>query len=84
MQVTEQRLAEIEETCRQVHGAAFARRCLQKIEESGQISPVQRYFGLHYRASEMPQGNEDYVRQLQACGFHWFEKWSPALEDKGE
>jgi nitroreductase len=84
VQVTEQRLVEIAETCREVHGQAFARRCLQRIEETGRISPVQRYFGLHYRASEMPRGNEDYVRHIQECGFHWFEKWSPALDGEGE
>jgi nitroreductase len=84
VQVTEQRLAEIAETCRQVHGQAFARQCLQKIEETRQISPVQRYFGLHYRASEMPRGNQDYVRHIQACGLHWFEEWSPILDGEGE
>ena len=84
VQVTEQHLTEIAETCRQVYGQAFAQQCLQRIEENGHISPVQRYFGLHYRANEMPRGNEDYVRHIQECGFHWFEEWSPALDHEGE
>jgi len=82
VQVTEQRLAEIAETCRQVHGQAFVQRCLQKIEETGQISPVQRYFGLHYRASEMPRGNSDYMRLFHECGLDWFEEWSTAPDSK--
>lgn len=80
VQITEQRLAEIAEVCRQVHGAEFAQRCIQKIEETGHITPVQRYFGLHYRANELSEGNEDYLALMQECGFHWFKEWHPAQD----
>jgi FMN reductase [NAD(P)H] len=84
VQITEQRLAEIAEVCRQVHGAGFAQKCIQKIEEIGHITPVQRYFGLHYRANELVEGNEDYLALMQECGFDWFIKWAPVQDREKE
>ena len=81
--ITPERLETIAEVCRQVHGEAFARACLARIEETGHITPVQRYFGLHYRANLMPTGNRAYLELMKQFGFYWFEEWQPAEDDAG-
>jgi FMN reductase [NAD(P)H] len=78
VELTDERVAQVEEVCRQVHGSDYAKQCRQRIEEQGYISAVQRYFGLHYRANEMPQGNDEYLALMRERGFNWFEPWSPA------
>jgi nitroreductase len=77
VQITEERLSKIAQVCQQAHGDEFAQECVKKIEETGYIIPVQRYFGLHYRANEMPQGNEAYLKLMEESGFHWFSEWLP-------
>ena len=42
---------------------------------------MQRYFGLHYRADQMLEGREEYLRTIQDFGFDWF---SPSPPDIGE
>ena len=79
---TEERLAQVAEVCRDVHGSAFAGQCLARIEEQGYISAVQRYFGLHYRANLMPQGNDEYLDLMRERGLVWFEPWSPIEEEQ--
>ena len=76
--VTESRLERMAEVCRQAHGEAFARQCVARARETGHITPIQRYFGLHYRANEMPVGNEAFLAVLQEAGLDWFKEWSPA------
>ncbi|NCQ53573.1 MAG: hypothetical protein GW803_05880, partial [Caldiserica bacterium] len=60
-----------------VHGGKFAEKCIKKIKENGHINPVQRYFGLHYVASIMPQNNETYLKLMEKAGFDWFRKYNP-------
>ena len=83
VRITEERLKTIADVCRKVHGAEFAEKCVSKIEERGYITPVQRYFGLHYRADFMPEGNEKYVELMEASGFGWFKAFS-AMETEQE
>jgi FMN reductase [NAD(P)H] len=75
VQITEQRLETISEVCRQVHGEEFAKRCVERIRETGYITPVQRYFGLHYRANAMPKGNDDFLKLMEEFGFNWFKTY---------
>ena len=77
VQITEERLEKIESVCRKVHGEAFARRCLERIEENGYINPVQRYFGMHYCADEMPERNDTFLKVMEEFGFSWFRKYEP-------
>jgi len=81
VQITEERLQVIAEVCRQAHGEEFAKKCIERIEETGHITPVQRYFGLHYRANVMPKGNEAYLKLMEEFGFYWFKEWL-AAEDR--
>jgi FMN reductase [NAD(P)H] len=80
VEITESRLAEIAEVCRQVHGAEHAAACLRRIEQNGYIRPVQRYFGLHYRANLMPEGNDEYLALMRERSFEWFQRWTPVEE----
>ena len=77
VQITEDRLEAMAEVCREVHGQAFAQKCLDKVKQTGYITPVQRYFGLHYRANAMPQGNESFLELMEAFGFSWFKPYQP-------
>jgi len=79
---TPERIERIAEVCRQVHGEAFAQACVDRIEESGYINAVQRYFGLHYQANEMPLGNKEYLETMERFGFHWFREFQ-LLDDGG-
>jgi FMN reductase [NAD(P)H] len=80
VEITDERLEQVAAVCRQVHGSAFAEQCLGRIEDQGYISAVQRYFGLHYRANLMPQGNDEYLALMRERGFDWFNAWSPLEE----
>jgi nitroreductase len=75
--ITEERLETMAQVCREVHGEEFARRCVEKVKETGYITPVQRYFGLHYRANLMPQGNDTYLELMAEFGFNWFKPFQP-------
>lgn len=75
--ITDNRLSQIKEVCRKVHGNEFAKECVNKIKENGYISPVQRYFALHYNADVMPRDNKRYLQLMKDCGFHWFEEYNP-------
>ncbi|MCW4037083.1 MAG: nitroreductase family protein [Candidatus Bathyarchaeota archaeon] len=80
VEITEERLDTIRGVCSKVHGERFAERCVERIRENGYISPVQRYFGLHYRADRMPEGNLEYLRLMEESGFGWFNEYSPTKE----
>jgi nitroreductase len=75
--ITDEALRTYEKTCRRSHGADFAAGALERVKERGAFNAVQRYFGLHYRADELPQGNDEYQRIMEQFGFHWFRKWEP-------
>jgi nitroreductase len=78
VKITEDRLNTISDVCREVHGEEFAERCVRRVEENGEFSAVQRYFGLHYRANLMPRGNLDYLGLMEEFGFGWFKEYHPS------
>ncbi len=82
IEATPERIEQIAEVCRQVHGEAFARACVERIKETGHITAVQRYFGLHYRANEMPLGNKEYLETMERFGFDWFKEFQ-LLDEEG-
>jgi FMN reductase [NAD(P)H] len=75
IEMTEERLEKIHNVCTKVHGTDFAARCIERIKRAGYINAAQRYFGLHYEADLMPEGNEDFVAITKELGFNWFEKF---------
>lgn len=77
VEITDQRLTEMERVCRRVHGEEFARRALERIDKQGRISVVQRYFGLHYTADLMAEDNDDFLQIMEEFGFNWFKTWKP-------
>jgi FMN reductase [NAD(P)H] len=75
--ITDENLQTMRQVCETVHDKEFADACLQRIKEQGYINPVQRYFGLHYRADHMPEKNTTFMEWIELCGFKWFRKYQP-------
>lgn len=75
LEITEERLETILRVCRQVHGEDFAKKCYERIKANGYINRAQRYFGLHYRADLMPEGNDNYLKLMKEFGFNCFQKY---------
>ena len=75
IEITEDRLKRMAEVCTKVHGCDFADKCITHIKKMGYINVAQRYFGLHYEADLMPEGNEQFVAITKELGFNWFEKF---------
>lgn len=82
--VTEERLEALLKVCRVVHGEEFASRCAERVKENGFINRAQRYFGLHYRADLMPEGNDEYLRFMEEFGFNWFKQYQPSTTSSTE
>ncbi len=80
--INEERLERMSEVCRRVHGKEFAQKCLSKIKEQGYINWAQRYFGLHYPADVMPEGNENFMKAFEDLGFDWFKEFELLAESK--
>jgi nitroreductase len=75
---TDERIERIRKVCWKVHGNDFAQTCIDDIEQKGYINVAQRYFGLHYSADIMPDGNDGFLAMIKECGFNWFEVYKPA------
>ncbi len=78
VEITDSRLKQIDEVCRKIHGKDFADNCLARIKEQSYINAAQRYFGLHYAADLMSEGNDDFIKIMKESGFNWFEKYEPS------
>ncbi len=75
-------LEKISRACRAAGGEALERECLERIRREGRIRMAQRYFGTHYVADEMPEGNDEYLAIFEEFGFDWFKKFIPFDERK--
>ncbi|HMK95305.1 MAG TPA: nitroreductase family protein [Candidatus Limnocylindrales bacterium] len=75
--LTNERLEEILKVCRVVHGRKFEEKCAEKMKTDGFVNVPQNYFGLHYRANLMPEGNDQYLKVMEESGFNWFKKYNP-------
>ncbi len=69
-----------EEVCRLAHGDKFASEAMEQVRKQGYFNAIQNYFGLHYVAHFMPEGNEDYLNMMKESGFGWFEKFEPQIK----
>ncbi|HAD81090.1 MAG: hypothetical protein A2509_07925 [Candidatus Edwardsbacteria bacterium RIFOXYD12_FULL_50_11] len=77
IEITPDRLKRFKDVCLKVGGRKFADKCLARAKKQGYISPVQRYFGLHYVADGMPTGNSRFLKQFENFGFGWFRDYKP-------
>ena len=73
IQMTDENMKKMYKVCKAVEGEKFAKKAIERIKEKGYITPVQRYFGLHYRADEMAAGNDKLMRVIGNFGFGWFK-----------
>ena len=76
-EVTDELLEKISRASSAAGGQAFAKKCLESIRASGRIKMAQRYFGAHYVADQMPEGNDEYLKIFEEFGFEWFKKFVP-------
>jgi nitroreductase len=71
VEITENRLERLYETCLNVHGKEFAERSVAYSRKLGYISPVQRYYGLHYRADGVfRRSNSQYLKIVEKQGWN--------------
>jgi nitroreductase len=74
-QINTDRLETIEQVSREAHGEEFAQHCIARVKELGYINNVVRYFGLHYIANDMPEGNLDFLKTFEKAGFYWMNEF---------
>jgi len=74
-EATAERLETLTRSCTVAHGPEFAEMCLRDVNQRGNINMVQRYFGLHYTVDGMPEGNPEFLKLMEECGFHWFKEF---------
>jgi len=77
--LTDERINKILRVCRNVHGREFEEKCAERMKTKGFVNRAQHYFGLHYRADLMPEGNDQYLKIFEESGFNWFKKYNPAV-----
>jgi len=70
--ITPENLKTMRRVCLKIGGSKFAEECVADVERRGYYNPVQRYFGLHYRADITSSGNENYLSAMEKSGFGWF------------
>ena len=80
VELTEKRLDRLYKTCLAVHGKEFAERSVAYSRELGYISPVQRYFGLHYRADMVYSiSNSKYLETIEKQGWNINKDYEPPI-----
>ena len=77
LEVTEKRLDTLYKVSEAAHGKDFAEKVVARVKEQGYISEIQRYFGLHYRASSHACGTPEFLKTFEDFGFGWFKEWKP-------
>ena len=78
VELTERRLKTLYETCLKAHGEEFAERSVANARELGYINPVQRHYGLHYRAdSVLILRNTDFMKLVEKQGWNIFRDYKP-------
>jgi FMN reductase [NAD(P)H] len=75
LHVSERKLEIIKSVCRRAHGEEFAKKCVNRIKANRYINKAQYYFGLHYKADLMPEGNDEYLKLMEKSGLRWFKKF---------
>ncbi|MDM8533967.1 nitroreductase family protein [Clostridiaceae bacterium HSG29] len=69
--LTEKNLLKLYKASKEVHGEDYANASITYAKELGHIHPAQRYFGLHYVANEIRQGNKEFLDSIRLAGFDW-------------
>ncbi len=76
--IDDESLERFEMVCRECHGQEFADEMVALVKEKGGFNRAQNYFGLHYVANGMADGNDTFLQHFKDAGFKWFEKWEKA------
>jgi nitroreductase len=78
--LSEERLDTFRQVCEKVTDPTTAAVMMASVLDQGYFNPVQRYFGLHYSADFMPDGNDGFLKRIRDAGFSWFDPWIPAQD----
>ena len=78
VEIRKNRLNRLYQTCLKVHGKEFAEQSVAHARKLGYISPVQRYFGLHYRADGVYLfTNSEYLKTIEKQGWNISRDYIP-------
>jgi len=72
--LTDKNLNQIYTVAETIHGKNYAKSAVDYANEIGHIHEAQKYFGLHYVASEIRKGNQAFLDSLRLAGFEWLDK----------
>jgi len=75
LEITKKRLETLYMVTEAAHDKEYADKVIARVREQGYISEVQRYFGLHYRASMMACDTLEFLKTFEDFGFGWFKEW---------
>lgn len=71
--LSDQNLSQLYDVCKEIHGQDYADASLDYANKLGHIHTAQRYFGLHYVASEIRKGNAEFLDSIYKAGFTWIK-----------
>lgn len=74
-EITEERLTQIHDVVRRIHGRQAADKCLEAVKRRGYINFALRYFALHYSADQMPLRNMEFIKAIEDAGFGFFKPY---------
>ncbi|MEG0265166.1 MAG: nitroreductase family protein [Erysipelotrichaceae bacterium] len=63
----------IVKVAQKVNGDAYAKECLEEMNETNVVNYAQYRFGLHYCADEMLEGRDEFVNLLHSQGIDWIK-----------
>ncbi len=71
--ITDQHMETFRTVCEETEGRELADRFVETVKEKGFFNMAQLYFGLHYRASMMAEGNTDILKVIKRAGLNFWE-----------
>jgi len=69
--LSDKNIAQLYEVNKEVHGFDYADASINYANKLGHIHIAQRYFGLHYVATEIRKGNQEFLNSIKRAGFDW-------------
>ena len=71
--ITDQHMETFRTVCEETESREIAEKFVEKVKEKGFFNMAQLYFGLHYRASIMAEGNPDILKVIKKAGLNFWE-----------
>lgn len=71
--LSDKNIAQLYEVSKEIHGSDYADASISYANKLGHIHTAQRYFGLHYVATEIRKGNPEFLESIKRAGFDWIK-----------